>query len=198
MNIKTFYFNPYRECTYVVDNGQGQCFIVDPGMYSPTEEQRITDYIKLRELQLIAVVITHSHPDHICGLDFLRDSYPNITVFGFNYNKRLQVLDLEKEEITGCCDDVFSQNHFSSPLVIHTPGHKEDSVCYYFEKEKILFTGDTLFQESVGRTDLEGGDTNQLLHSLHLLMKLPEDTAVYPGHAYPTTIGHEKEYNPYV
>lgn len=196
MNIKTFYFNPYRECTYVADNGQGQCFIVDPGMYGDGEEGRMAEFLKKNSLQPVAVLITHSHPDHICGLDFFRKHYPTLPVYGMNYEKGLRDFDTEKTQAVA--DDVFTRNHFPSPMVIPSPGHKEDSVCYYFEEEKILFTGDTLFQESVGRTDLDGGDMNQLLQSLHRLMQLPDNTTVYPGHAFPTTIAHEKEYNPYL
>ena len=82
--------------------------------------------------------------------------------------------------------------------VIATPGHKEDAVCYYFPDEHILFTGDTLFQESIGRTDLPGGDMATLIRSLKRLIMLPDNTQVYPGHGYPTTIEHEKQYNPYL
>lgn len=188
MNIKTFYFNPYRECTYVADNGQGKCFIVDPGMYGEGEEQRMTDYLTKNGLEPIAILITHTHIDHICGLNFFRQQWHNILVFGSHFDD-----DAKNSE-----EDVFVKNGFSSPRIIPTPGHKEDCVCYYFEEEKILFSGDTLFYESVGRTDLEGGDTATLLQSLQRLMELPEDTKVYPGHAYPTTIGHEKEYNPFL
>lgn len=198
MNIKTFYFNPYRECTYVADNGQGQCFVVDPGMYGEGEEQRMADYLRKNNLQPVAVLITHSHPDHICGLDFFRQHYPALPVFGTNYDHGLRKYPYDKSGEDAFEEDVFARNGLPSPRVIHTPGHKEDSVCFYFEEDKILFTGDTLFQESVGRTDLEGGDTNLLLQSLHRLTELPDDTAVYPGHAYPTTIAHEKMYNPYL
>ncbi len=199
MTIKTFYFNPYRECTYVVDNGQGQCFVLDPGMYGENEEQRMADYLKKNSLQPVSVLITHAHPDHICGLDFFRQHYPTVPVFGMNYEQGLREFCFEKNrEATAAANDVFTQNGFPSPFVITTPGHKEDSVCYYFQEDGILFTGDTLFQESIGRTDLPGGDTGLLLQSLHCLMRLPDNTTVYPGHAYPTTIAHEKAYNPYL
>ena len=198
MTIKTFYFNPYRECTYVADNGQGQCFVVDPGMYGEGEEQRMADYLRKNSLQPVALLITHAHPDHICGLDFFRQHYPSLPVFGTNYEHGLREYLFDNSGSNTSEDNVFTRNNLPSPQVIRTPGHKEDSVCFYFERDKMLFTGDTLFQESVGRTDLEGGDTGLLLQSLHRLMELPEDTVVYPGHAYPTTIAHEKEYNPYL
>ena len=82
--------------------------------------------------------------------------------------------------------------------MLFTPGHKEDCVCYYFESDGILFSGDTLFQESIGRTDLPGGDYTTLQDSLRRLSLLPDTTVVYPGHGYTTTIAHEKAHNPYL
>lgn len=167
MQIKTFYFNPYRECTYVVQY-HGKVIVIDPGMYTDKEVERLMNYMKDNNLTPTVCLVTHSHPDHICGLEVLKNHYPGLLT-----------------QVDGC-------------QVIHTPGHKEDSVCYYFPEEKTIFTGDTLFQESVGRTDLPGGDMNELIRSLKLIAQLPDDTQVYPGHGYATTIGHEKEYNPYL
>ena len=178
MNIEIFYFNPYRECTYVLVNDDKQAVIIDAGMYEAREQQRFAQYIQSHQLTPIALLITHAHPDHVCGQEYIEKTYGltaiiqpsegSLPVEGFNIQ------------------------------VISTPGHKEDCVCYHLPAEKIIFTGDTLFQESIGRTDLPGGDMGQLIRSLKKLERLPEETQVYPGHGYATTIGHEKKYNPYL
>ncbi|MCQ2310566.1 MAG: MBL fold metallo-hydrolase [Paludibacteraceae bacterium] len=191
MTIKTFYCNPYRECTYIVEVDDAQCtmhdesrrqecLIIDPGMYGEKEEKRVLDYLQEQQLTPTAVLITHYHPDHICGLECLQTHFPNLPIIDYR-TQSLPTIEGGPKWVS-----------------ILTPGHKEDSVCFYFEEEKVLFTGDTLFQESIGRTDLPGGDMTMLIRSLETLKKLPEDTQVYPGHGYPTTIGHEKQYNPYL
>ena len=180
MNLKTFYFNPYRECTYVLSNEAGQAIIIDAGMYEEREQQRFAEYLTKQNLRPVALLITHAHPDHVCGIDFLQQTY-NLTPI---IQPQEGVLPLPSTDW-----------HIE---VISTPGHKEDCVCYYLPAEKLLFTGDTLFQESIGRTDLPGGDMATLIRSLNRLVLLPEDTQVYPGHGYPTTIAHEKMYNPYL
>ena len=178
MKIETFYFNPYRECTYVVSNDANQAVIIDAGMYETREQQRFAQYIQSPQLTPVALLITHAHPDHVCGQEYVEQTYGLTAII----RPAEGALLIEGFDIQ----------------VIGTPGHKEDCVCYYLPKEHILFTGDTLFQESIGRTDLPGGDMHELILSLRKLVTLPEETKVYPGHGYPTSIAHERQYNPYL
>jgi len=187
LHIKTFYCNPFRECTYIItaqepSEAEQPCLIIDPGMYGDKEEQRVLNFLQDKHLTPAALLITHEHPDHICGREFIENHFPQLPVYGFN-----DTFDKALITIAG----------FTFRM-LHTPGHKEDSICYYFENEHILFTGDTLFQESIGRTDLPGGDFEQLQHSLAQLKQFPAETAVYPGHGFPTTIAHEIQFNPYL
>lgn len=179
MNIKTFYCNPYQECTYVVLYGD-TCFIVDPGMYTAHEEQTVSLYLLDQHWKPDFILITHRHTDHVCGVDWLLERYPSI-----------QIIDSQDigKPMPALLHDM---------TIIPTPGHKEDAVCFYFEQEHTLFSGDTLFRESIGRTDLKGGDFAQIAKSLATLQQLPDNTIVYPGHGDPTTIKHEKTYNPYL
>lgn len=196
MQIKTFYFNPYRECTYVLyhltENQDGRdAVIIDPGMYSDKEEQRIMEFLQKENLRPVLILITHRHPDHVCGLEFLLQQFPEAAVFP----SQAESAASQCEEGQRAAQAILDQWQLQ---VLSTPGHKEDSVCFYCPNEQLIFTGDTLFQESVGRTDLPGGDTALLMQSLEKLAELPDDTQVYPGHGYTTTIGHEKENNPYM
>lgn len=189
LEIKTFYCNPFRECTYIVSaqpssDKEQPCIIIDPGMYEEKEERRVLDYLTAHKLNPVAMLITHTHPDHICGRECIEEHFLNIPVYGFNYT-------CEPE-------DSFVEVADLRFRMLPTPGHKEDSVCFYFESEGIIFTGDTLFQESIGRTDFPGGDMNVLLQSLARLKQLPKETVVYPGHGFTTTIEHELRYNPYL
>lgn len=186
LHCKTFVCNPYQQNTYVVHaEGQQSCFIVDAGMYSPEEEYALNEYIRQQQLTVEAILITHAHPDHICGLNRLKQTYPGAKV-------------VEKSGISVQEADTRCQIAGMTIEVIVTPGHKEDCLCFHLPDEKVLFSGDTLFYGSVGRTDLPGGDYMTLMQSLNELMRLPADTKVYPGHGEPTTIGHEQRYNPFI
>lgn len=188
MEIKTFYCNPYRECTYVlhaVADDSKECIIIDPGMFGEKEEMRVMNYLDEHSLVPAAILITHKHPDHVCGLDCLLKRWPDVPIIGLKF---------------AMPDDIDAMQEIAGLRfrILITPGHKEDSVCYYFEDDYILFTGDTLFEGSVGRTDLPGGDMKELMKSLNILKQLPDTTVVYAGHGYPTTIGQEKQQNPYM
>ena len=178
MQVQTFYLNPYRECTYLLINDARQAIIIDAGMSNESEQSRFSQYVAQHQLQIVGLLITHTHPDHICGLEYIENTYQLSAII----QPAVGLLTLPGFTLE----------------VLSTPGHKEDAVCYYFSTEKMLFTGDTLFQESIGRTDLPGGDMATLIRSLSQLVVLPEDTVVYPGHGYMTSIGHEKLYNPYL
>lgn len=182
MFIQTFHFNPYCECTYVISNKESDahCIIIDCGAYDENEQKQLSDFLQANHLTPVTHLVTHTHPDHICGAEYLEK------IFGIE-----PIIYPEEGLLT-------LSSEFPKLEVIHTPGHKPDSVCYYFPTEKIIFTGDTLFQESVGRTDLAGGNMDELLKSLQRLMVLPPETVVYPGHGYSTTIAHEQNYNPYI
>ena len=200
LTIKTFYCNPYRECTYVIhyegtgDNGTKDCIVIDPGMYGVKEVRRVIDYIQERNLTPIAILVTHKHPDHVCGIEDLLNVYPDLPVYGEAYHPTPLVSPQKTDTGERQCMHI---GPFDI-IEIKTPGHKEDAVCYYFESENIIFTGDTLFEGSIGRTDLPGGDMEQLVESLSILKQLPDDTQVYAGHGSTTTIGHEKKYNIYM
>ena len=182
--IETFVCNPYQQSTYVVHvEGQSSCVVVDAGMYDDEEKAQFEAYLRDKHLSVAAVLVTHSHPDHVCGLEWLKSTC-NVTT----------VLDAATEEM---------QHNIAGMHIemMRTPGHKDDCVCFVIKSEKtspVLFSGDTLFRQSVGRTDLPGGDYRTLMHSLQLLMRLPDDMVVYPGHGEPTTIGYERKFNPFV
>lgn len=188
LTIKCFVCNPYMQNTYVVHmQGRKECLIIDAGMYEAEEEQAVEVYIRQEGLAVKAVLITHSHPDHICGKKWIKQTYPEAQIVDYYYLK-----GLSKEH------EPMLQYAGLDIRCLFTPGHKEDCVCYYMAEAGILFSGDTLFRQSVGRTDLPGGDYSTLIESLHYLMQLPEETKVYPGHSDTTTIGYERKYNPFL
>lgn len=177
----------------------GKAWIVDPG----SEAERIVATIKRKGMIPEAILLTHAHFDHICGIPGVLAEYPDIPVyvgdndmnmFGHPFNQ----LQPEYPLIAKPTKLLPVTDLSGTVTVIPTPGHTPGGVCYYFPLEKLLLSGDTLFAGSVGRTDLPGGSMPTLLTSLSCLTKLPDDTLVIPGHGPYTTIAQEKACNPYL
>ncbi|HNW88889.1 MAG TPA: MBL fold metallo-hydrolase [Bacteroidales bacterium] len=210
LTIKTFQFNDFGVNTYVLSNENNECVIIDPGCYTPAEQKSFDDFLETSKLKIEKLLITHCHVDHILGVahledkfgagawihpagkEFLRASVGYASVFGF---------DLERVITPACYINEGEQISLGRDTidVLYTPGHAEGSVCFVTHAQKIVFSGDVLFQESIGRTDLPTGDYDLLIGSIKdKLMKLEDDYTVYPGHMAKTTIGNERKNNPYL
>jgi glyoxylase-like metal-dependent hydrolase (beta-lactamase superfamily II) len=195
-------------CSIIGDETTREAMVIDPG----DEIQDILVLVRKHNLQVKQIVITHAHIDHVGGAMKLRAATAATAPILLNQNDYalLKMLDVQaawigvpapgKVEIdrsitTG--ETVLAGSHTAQ--ILHTPGHTEGSICLYFEPEKKLIAGDTLFAGSIGRTDLPGGDMQKIMHSLHTtLMALPDETVVVPGHGALTTIGQERESNPFL
>ncbi|OUN33468.1 MBL fold metallo-hydrolase [Lachnoclostridium sp. An76] len=207
MKVGKFVLGPVATNCYIgINEETKECFIVDPATCPP----EFVSYIKNAGLTVKAVLLTHGHFDHIMGLDALLKEFP-VPVYAHEAERDV----LESEQLNSSASMLGQPYSFSGAdyvtnrqelriagfeiRVVYTPGHTIGGCCYYIEKEKTLFSGDTLFHGSVGRTDLPTGSMGQLVSSVRdRLFVLPDDTKVYPGHMEETTIGYEKKYNPFI
>lgn len=209
LQISSFTFNPFQENTYIIHNEENECWIVDPGMYDQSEKNFLADYIKRKNWTPRFIINTHCHLDHIFGakylidefnigfkineleLEILKNAKNSASLFGLNFNDiptHTELIDQNSELNLG-------NNRIN---VFHTPGHSPGSISFYSKDSNWVLSGDTLFQNSIGRTDLPGGHHETLLKSIkEKLFSLPEETIVYSGHGPKTTIGHEKNNNPF-
>lgn len=207
MKIGNVVLGPVGTNCYIVSNEETkECFVVDPAACPPG----FVDHIRNAGLNVKAVLLTHGHFDHIMGLDgFLRE-FP-VPVYAHEAEKELlEDAQLNSSAFMGGQSYTFSGAEYVKDgqeldiagmkiRVIYTPGHTIGGCCYYIAKEAVLFSGDTLFHASVGRTDLPTGSMGQLVRSIkEKLLVLPDETEVYPGHMEETSIGYEKKYNPFV
>lgn len=213
MKYKVFYVNPIRSCSYLLWDEEGRSVVVDAGYQDAGEFSRLVKCIAAEGVQPPAkVLLTHCHFDHVMGLSFLIDEWnPEIC-----YSLRDDDLLHDAARQCAACgidgivqpvmknvrhvDDgdtiTFGDTSFS---VISTPGHTKGGLCFYDKADAMLFTGDTLFDGSVGRTDLPGGNCEQLVTCIRAkLMVLPPETEVFPGHGYKTTISNELSGNPFI
>lgn len=210
LNVQSFTFSPVQENTYILYNEERLCCIIDPGCYFASEEMELSKFIDEHKLTPILLLNTHCHLDHIFGNRFIHKKY-GLELHLHKLEK--QVLDFGP--ISGQRWQLPFEN-YDGPLhffeegdnikigkdelkILFAPGHSPGHVCFYNKQDKFLIGGDVLFNGSVGRTDLPGGDFATLEKSIRTqLYTLPADVVVYPGHGSPTTIGDEMKGNPFV
>jgi glyoxylase-like metal-dependent hydrolase (beta-lactamase superfamily II) len=210
MKISRFVFNPFEVNTFVLHDETGCCIIIDPGCINQNEVGKIVSFIESSRLHPEYIVLTHGHIDHILGVKFICENY-NIKPYIHSSDQflidssqniaKMYGLPYIKSEVEFMFLDTMQYLSFgtSSLKLMHCPGHSPGSVCLYSESDKILISGDVLFNGSIGRTDLPGGEYSQLIESIERkLLVLPEDTIVFPGHYEETSIGKEKKSNPFL
>ena len=206
MKLQSYVLGPVSTNCYIISNeNTNEAIVIDPA----DQAFAITDKLKEQGLHPVAILLTHGHFDHIMAAEDVAKEF-HIPVIASEAEKELLADSnlnggyMIRKAITLKADQ-FIKDQDQITLaglkikVIHTPGHTAGGVCYYFEQEKVLISGDTLFSGSVGRTDLPTGNSETLMESIkQKLLVLPEDVAVYPGHGEQTTIGYEKTHNPYL
>jgi glyoxylase-like metal-dependent hydrolase (beta-lactamase superfamily II) len=210
LKIRIFHFNFIQVNTYVLYDDTKEAVIIDPGNYVEKESQQLKDFIDSECLTVKYIVNTHPHIDHIFGNDYCRNHFSALLlqhkageVVYENANEYLVSFKIAPFVFPPAdryveADDVISYGH-QQLKVLYTPGHCDGSISLYDAKNKLVFTGDVLFEESIGRTDLPTGNQKLLLQSIHdHLLTLDDDVAVYSGHGDATTIGKEKLSNPYL
>lgn len=212
IKTKVFAVNPFREATYVVSDQTKECVIIDAGASEPFERERIEKYIDNEGLTVKMLINTHCHVDHILSVNYFKDIYkvpfaadgkekPIIALaedsakaYGLNADDDFTPeIDIDLENTDEIC---FGNTTLK---IIHTPGHTPGGISIFESQSKTLFTGDTLFSESIGRTDLPYGDYVSLMNSIiYNILPLGGDTTIYPGHGNHSTLAHEAMYNPFI
>jgi hydroxyacylglutathione hydrolase len=210
ITVKSFAFNPVQENTYVLSDEKDACWIIDPGCYFGNERNALKEYIEQQGLRPVMLLNTHCHLDHVFGNKFVGDTWD----LPLHLHEKEQPLLHAAPEMGRQWDMPFEnyrgELHFLTPGqslslgnnpidILFLPGHSPGSLGFYSKTQGFVIGGDVLFRESIGRTDLPGGDYETLLTSIREnLWTLPDETIVYPGHGEPTTIGWERAHNPFL
>ena len=206
--IRGFTFNPLETNCYLIADG-GEVAVVDPGCYTPAEGAFLEKAVD-EAGRLTHILLTHGHPDHCFGAARLSRKYGVPVTFSpsdaYILERSSQLaglfgldsVDSDFEKVTACEGDIVKVGNIEL-RALATPGHTPGGLCWFSEGEKVLFSGDSLFEGTIGRTDLPGGDYDALIKSvLEIIMTLPEDTMVLPGHGGDTTVGREAATNPFL
>ncbi|UYZ57742.1 MBL fold metallo-hydrolase [Hymenobacter latericus] len=211
MIVSGFTFNAFSESTYLLHDASGACAIVDPGCYDRAEQQQLRQFILDQGLRVALLLNTHCHIDHVFGNQFVLDTWPGTPFL-------IHEADLATLRAVPTYAPVYGFPHYrpaeptgflqpGEPLtfgeteleVRFAPGHAPGHVVFYHAPSKVVIGGDVLFQSSIGRTDLPGGDFDTLIRSIReQLFSLPDDVTVYPGHGPATIIGVERRTNPFL
>jgi len=211
IELKVFTFNLFSENTIVIwDDETKDAAVIDPGTSTSEEENILSDFISVNNLNVKYLINTHCHIDHILGCKFVKEKYNPVY---YAPEKDIPLLD-HAQQHAQMFDIILEEPPKPEQLItettelplgksilkfLFTPGHTPGEYCIFLEKEKICITGDVLFNESIVRTDLWGGDYNTLIDSIEKkLLILPDDVEIYPGHGETSTIGYEKQNNPFL
>ena len=210
LKIKTFEFSPIQENTYILYNEFNACLIIDPGCYFDSEKEELANFIEKEGLKPLMLLNTHCHLDHVFGNKFVAEKYSLVLQL---HEKELPVLQFAPA--SGLMYNMPFDNYVGDYIflqagdvikigddaleVLFTPGHSPASICFYSAQNNFVIGGDVLFKQSIGRTDLPGGNFDLLMNSIKTqLLVLPDETMIYSGHGAATTIGEEKRSNPYL
>lgn len=208
--VKAFTFSPVQENTYLLYNETGEAIVIDPGCYFPEERDVFQTFITQNKLKPVLLLNTHCHLDHVFGNKWMHETFDLLLHI---HPKEKQVLDFAPA--SGLMWNLPFDNYAGELVylnegekiklgndemdILSAPGHSPGHLCFYCAKQGFVIGGDVLFRESIGRTDLPGGDYETLIHSIKTkLFVLPDDTKVYSGHGPVTTIGYEKRNNPFL
>ena len=209
LNIQSYVFGAFQENTYILSDETGNGIIVDPGCYEPHEQQLLTRYTEKNDIRITLIINTHCHIDHVLGNDFTKRHYSvplaipegekEVFLAVKSYAQVYGFPKYQEAEVDQFIDESDTIEFGNTSLeVLLVPGHSPGHLAFYHAESRICLGGDVLFQGSIGRTDLPGGDHKTLIESIHTKMfSLPDEVIVYSGHGPATSIGREKKSNPF-